>query len=113
MHVHARRDVRKLLQRDVEAIARPVCPGSDERVASSYLGALDAGERDRDALTRVGAVDRAIVHLHAPDADGPPAWLDAQLVAVADRPRPERARHDGADPAQREGAVDVQTRGRL
>ena len=51
-----------------------------------------------------------VVHLHAAHAHRPRARLGAQLVALADRARPERPRGDGADAAQREHAVDVEPR---
>ena len=86
-------------------------PGRDERVAARDPVALDARERDGDALARLGPLDRAVVHLHAAHAHVEAARLDPQLVALADRPGPERAGHDRADPAQREDAVDVEAGG--
>ena len=50
------------------------------------------GQVEGDPLARLGPLDRAVVHLHRADADLEAARLDAQLVALADRPRPERAR---------------------
>ena len=50
------------------------------------------------------------MHLHRADANVPSARLDAKLVALADRARPERPGDDGADAAQREDAVDVEPR---
>ena len=49
----------------------------------------------------------------APSARAPrcPAGQDRDLVARAQRARPQRAGHDRADPLQRERAVDVQARG--
>ena len=51
------------------------------------------------------------MYLDAPDSDVEPARLHAQLVALADRARPERPGCHGADSAQREDAVDVEARG--
>ena len=53
------------------------------------------------------------MHLHAAHAHRSRRRLGAQLVALADRARPERPGRDGADPAQREHAVDVEPRRRL
>ena len=83
-------------------------PGCDERVAAPHLRALDAREADRDALPCFGPIDVAIVNLDAPDAHRSSRRLEAQLVAGADRPGPERPGHDGADSAKRERAVDVE-----
>ena len=105
---HARRNLRQRLERDVEPEAGPDRARRDEDVAAPQLLPLDAGERDGDTLPRLGALHRAVVHLHAPHAHRAAVRLDAQLVALADRSRPERSRHDGADPAEREGAVDVE-----
>ncbi len=96
------------VERDVEPVARRERARRDERVAAAELGALDARERDRDPLPRLRPLDRAVVHLDAADAHVASRRLDAQLVALAERARPERARRDRADPAQREHAVDVQ-----
>ena len=53
---------------DVEPEARPKRTGRDEHVAAPDLRAFDAGKRDRDALARLGALDRPVVHLHAAHA---------------------------------------------
>ena len=55
------------------------------------------GQADRDPLTRLGPLDVAIVHLDAANAHVAPRRLEAQLVAVADRARPERPGDDGAE----------------
>ena len=104
----ARRDLAQRLERDVEPEARPERSRRDEDVAAPQLLPLDAGERDGDALSRLGALDRPVVHLHAPHAHGAAARLETQLVALADRPRPERPGRDRPDPAEREGAVDME-----
>src|SRR5439155_15425120 len=96
-----------------EAVGDGVGTWRDERVAAGELVALDSRQCDRDALAGLGALDWAVVDLHAPYAHVEARRLDAQLVALADRPRPERARDDRADPAQREDAVDVQPGRRL
>ena len=49
------------------------------------------------------------MHLDAPDADAPSAGLERQLVALADRARPERSRDDGPDSLKRERAIGEQT----
>src|SRR5205085_5205721 len=84
----------------------------DERVAAVQLRALDAGERDGDALARVGASDRRVVYLHAAYTYLAAARLDTQHVRFTDRAGPERARGDGADAAEREHPVDVEARRR-
>ena len=47
----------QLLQRHVEPVARPEGARGDERVAAAQLAPLDARERERDALPRLGALD--------------------------------------------------------
>ena len=68
------------------------------------------GSATRDPLSRLRALDRLVVHLDAAHAHVAAGRLHAQLVALADRARPERAGDDGADAAQREDAVDVEPR---
>ena len=102
------RDRLQLLELDVEPVADRVRARLDQCVAAAKRLSLDAGERQRDALPRLGALDGQVVHLHAAHADVEAGRLGSQLVALADRARPERARDDGADPVQREGAVDVE-----
>ena len=111
--VDAGRDLGELLEHDVEAVADGVRARRHERVAAAQLAALDAGQGDRDALARLGALDRPVVHLDAAHANAAAARLRAQLVPFADRPGPERAGGDGADAAQREDAVDVEARRRV
>ena len=106
--VHARRQLAAGVEGEVEAVAAREGARRDEGVAAPQLVALDARQRDRDPLARLRTLDRPVVHLDAPNAHRPPARLEPQLVALADRPRPERPRRDGADPAEREGAVDVE-----
>src|SRR6188472_4642204 len=98
------------VERHVEPEARRERPGGDEDVAAAQLLPLHAGERDGDALSGFGPLDRPVMHLGAAHAHALPAWLDPQLVALADRPRPERPGRDGADAPEREGAVDVEAR---
>ncbi len=96
----------QLLERDVDAVARPVLARLDERVAAVEVAAADPGQRDRDPLPRLRAVDRPVVHLDAAHAHVEARRLGAERVALADRARPERPGRDGADAAQREDAVD-------
>ena len=103
-----RRDLSQRLQHHVEAEARPQRSRGDEDVAAPQLLPLDAGEGGGDALPGLGALDPTVVHLHAPHAHGAAAGLEPELVALADRPRPQRPGRDGPDPAQRERAVDVE-----
>ena len=84
--------------------------GRDERVAAPQVVALDARQRDGDALARVRRLDRRVVDLQAAHADVAAAGLDAQLVSLGERPGPERPGRDRADAAQREDAVDEETR---
>ena len=93
----------------VEAEARPERSRGDEDVAAPQLPSLDAREGGGDALPGLGALDPPVVHLHAPHAHGAAAGLETELVALADRPRPQRPGRDRPDPAQREGAVDMET----
>ena len=51
-----------------------------------------------------------VVNLDAADAHRQAGRRDHQLVALADRARPERSRHDGADPAEAERPVDEEAR---
>ena len=103
-----RRDLSQRLHSHVEAEARPERSRCDEDVAAPQLPSLDAGEGGGDALPGLGALDPPVVHLHAPHAHGAAAGLETELVALADRPRPQRPGRDRPDPAQREGAVDME-----
>ena len=107
----AGRDLVHRLERDVEPVARTEGARRDERVAAAKLGALDARQRDGDALARLGALDRTVVHLDAADPHLEARGLGAERVAFADRAGPERPGRDGPDRAQREDAVDVEARG--
>ena len=98
---------RELRQPDVEPVRRREVAGRDEHVAAREVAPLELGQVDRDALARVGVLDRRVVHLHRAHAHRASRRLDAQLVAGGDRARPERPGRDGADAAQREDAVDV------
>jgi hypothetical protein len=81
----ARRNVSQRLECDIEPEARLHGSRRDEDVAATELLPLDAGERNRHALPRLGALDGPVVHLHAPHPDAAAARLDAELVPVADR----------------------------
>ena len=106
-------DRRQLLQHDVEAIRGRVGARLDEDVAAHDLPPLDPRQRHRDALARLGSVDRAIVDLDAAHPRRDARGLESQLVALSDAARPQRAGRDGADAAQGEGPVDRQTRRQL
>ena len=97
---------------DVESVARRKRARRDERVAAPQLAAVDPRQRDGDTLPRLGALDGLVVHLHAAHAHRARTGLGVQLVALAERARPQRSRRDGADAAQREHTVDVQARRR-
>jgi hypothetical protein len=100
----------ELVERDVEPVRHRVRGRRDERVAAPERMALDAGQRHRDALARLGALDGPVVDLDAADSHVAARGLGSQHVALDDRAGPERARRDRPDPAQREGAVDVEAR---
>ncbi len=110
VELDAHRDVPDRLQCHVEPEARPEGAGGGEDVSPPQLVAPDSRQRDGHALPRLRPRDRPVVHLDAADPHHPSARLDAQLVSLADRPRPERARRDRADAVEREGAVDVEPR---
>ena len=99
-------DLGELLERHVEPVAGRVGAPRDQGVPAAELGALDPGERHRDALARLGPLHRPVVHLDAPHADVDPGRLGPQLVALADRAGPERPGRDRADPLEREDPVD-------
>ena len=109
VHAHARviPDRLQLGELHVEPVAERIGAGLDERIAALEDMALDARDRERDALAGFGALDRLVVDLHAPNANIGAGRLGPQLVALRDRARPERSRHDRPDPVQREDAVDV------
>ena len=115
VHMKARpvRDGHELLERHVEPVARCEHARCKQRVAPPQLVALHAGQRERDALPRLGPVDRTVVYLDAPHADVASTRLGAENVAGADRSRPEGPGRDRADPAQREHPVDVEARRRV
>ena len=106
----AARDRLELLERDLEPVRAGKRVRGDERVAAVDVAPLDARQVDGHPLPGLRALDGRVVHLHRADAHVAARRLEPQLIALADRPRPERARDDGADPAQREDAVDVQPR---
>ena len=103
-------DRHELLERDVEPVARCERSAREQRIPPPQLVPLHAGKRDGHSLTRLGPLDRAVVHLDAAHADVASARLGAEHVAGADRSRPERPGRDRPDPAQREHAVDVEAR---
>src|SRR5205085_4662322 len=70
------------------------------------VATLACREVHGDALARLCLLDRLVVTLDAPNADGAAARLEPQEVAAGDRARPERSCDDSADAAEREGAVD-------
>ena len=110
VQARAVRDRLELVERDVEPVARPQAAGGDQHVAAAQLAALDARECERDPLARLCPLDRAIVHVHAPDAHVARGRLGPEHVALGDCPRPERPGRDRPDPAQREDAIDVEAR---
>ena len=57
------RDGLELAEHDVESVGDRVRAWLDERLAPGHLVPLDSGKAHRDALSRVGALDVAIVHL--------------------------------------------------
>src|SRR5207302_1205199 len=90
-------DLGQLFELDVEPVARWVRGRCDERIAAPQLASFDTRQSDGDSLTGFRALGRAAVHLHAPHAYRPPSGLGTQLVAFAERARPERSGGDGAD----------------
>ena len=100
----------QLRERDFEPIGARKGPGRDERLPATDVRALDPRKVDSDPLPCLGPGDRGVVDLHRADADVTPGRLEPQLVALADRARPERPRDDRADPAQREHTIDVEPR---
>jgi len=83
---HARRDLAQGLERHVEPEARPEGARRDEDIAAAEFPPLHSGQGHGDALPRLGALDGPVVHLHAAHPHLTAARLDAQLVALADRP---------------------------
>ncbi len=72
---------------------------------------LGEAEVERGALARDGLVDRGAVHLHAAHLaggrrSGEATGQERDLVTDADAARPQRPRHDGAEPLHREDAID-------
>ena len=112
VHVQARPvwDRHELLERDIEPVARRERAGRKQRIAPPQLVPLYTRKRDGHPLARLGAIDRAVVHLDAAHADVASTGLGAEHVARSDRAGPERPGGDRPDPAQREDAVDVEAR---
>ena len=104
-------DLPERLQGDVEPVADRVRAFGDECVAAPEVASLDSGKGQRDALAGLRALDGAVVDLDAADAHVEAGGLGPELVAAADRARPERARDDRADALEREDTVDVEPRG--
>ena len=109
MHEHARGNRSELVELHVEPVARVVRIARDEHVAAAQLSSFDTGQRDGHALTGLGNVDGLVVHLHAAHAHVAARRLGAQHVAGGNTPGPERSGGDGADAAQREHPVDIET----
>ena len=106
VEARAVRNFLKLVEDDVQPVARRERARLDQCIPAPERTPFDSRECDRDTLTRLGPLDVAVVHLHASNANLEPAWLSDEDVAFPERPRPERSRHDGADSAEREDAVD-------
>ena len=95
---------------DVEAVADGIGARLDERVAASSALRSMPGSASATRCPASARSTGSVVHLDAAHAHVDAGRLGAELVALADRARPERARDDGADPVQRERAVDVEAR---
>ena len=67
VHLHPRPvlDRLQLLERDVQPVRDRVGAGDDQRVPANDFAPLDPGEAHGDPLAGSGAVDVAVVHLHA------------------------------------------------
>ncbi len=102
------RRVRQHLHLALQPVSRRQAARRGQRVTSRHLVAVDAHQRHRHPLPGRGCLHRRVVHLHAPHPHLAPARHDRQPVAGAHRARPQRPRHDRADPAQRERPVDRQ-----
>ena len=85
-------------------------PGATSASPLADLAPLDSGKAHGNALARLCAIDITVVHLHAAHPHVVTRRLEPQLVARADRARPERARHDRPEAGDGERAVDVEPR---
>jgi hypothetical protein len=103
----------ELVERDIQPVGDRIRAGRHEDVASCDVPPLEPGQAHCDPLSGSGPLDVAIVDLNAPRSDASAGRLEAQLVALADRPRPERPGDDRADAAQGECAVDPEPGGLL
>jgi hypothetical protein len=97
----------QLVERHLEPVRARERIGGDQRVAAVHLLALDSGQAHRHPLASRRALDRDVVHLHGAHSHVAAPRLEPELVAGADRPRPEGPGGHRPDPAQREGPVDV------
>src|SRR6185503_18320097 len=83
------------------------------RTYADVPGAISAiaafSVRSAATVTRAGFCFPAPVHLQAADFDHALAWEDNELGFVVNRSRHERAGHDGAEPFDREHAIDRQS----
>ncbi|HZC71301.1 MAG TPA: hypothetical protein VE442_11460 [Jatrophihabitans sp.] len=79
-----------------------------QRVAAAHLIRLDAAQVHRDAGDRIRRVDPPVERLERSDARLCAGRADLDLVADAQRARPERAGHHGAGATDGEHAIDPQ-----
>ena len=100
--------LRHRLQRDVDAERRCQRRAGVEHVAALHVAALDADQAGRHAAPGHRLLHVGVVLLQRADAGLAAARRQAHAVARPQRPRPEGARDDRADAAQREDAVDGQ-----
>src|SRR5437899_12696946 len=100
MDPRAVNDRHELFEGDIEPVRDRIRTWLDEGIAALDVVSLDARECDRDALARLRAVDRPVMDLNAADSHRAVVRLDAELVPLTDRARPDRPRDDGADPAK-------------
>ena len=88
MHLHsgAVLDRHDLLEDDVEPVRDRIRARRDERLSPADFAPLDPGQAHRDPLTRLRALDVAVVHLHAADPHVAARRLEPQPVSGCDAP---------------------------
>ena len=108
VHGQRAREIVRRIELHVEPERRRVVAGLDDDVAACDVAPLEAGQVERDALARVGVVDRRVMHVDAAHPRDPAVRLDTQEVARRDASRPERPGGDRPRAGHREHAVHVQ-----
>ncbi len=99
---------RKEIEGAIDDLGAGESAGSGEGHAAAERCGIDAGEVEGGALAGKGAVLRFAMNLDAADAGGGEGRVDLHFVAGGDGARRDGSGGDGAEAAERKGAVERQ-----